>query len=343
MVAQSLHHHNRHSCQKRNTAGMTNNSPAKGKVVFVMGATGTGKSRLAIDLATRFDGEVINSDKMQVYKGLNIVTNKVTTEECVNIRHHLIGTIEPDQDFNASDFRSHVLELVEVILSRGHLPIIAGGSNSFIEALVDGEDGMFRAMYECCFLWVEVSLPVLDSFVSERVDDMVRAGMVEEVKEMFDPNVTDYSVGIRRSIGFPEMSRFLKMEITKAEAIKEIKENTCILARNQLGKIIRLFMNWRMDWCRRVDATEAFLERRNKDRLNEEWENKVAKPSIDFVIEFLTTGKLDKAASVAKAAKSTGKKKKSKTKSKNKNNSPCSDVVSTSITTSSGITLVGAT
>ncbi|KMZ57053.1 tRNA dimethylallyltransferase [Zostera marina] len=340
MVARSLHHHKRHSCHQKNTVGMTTNSSAKEKVVFVMGATGTGKSRLAIDLATRFAGEVINSDKMQVYKGLNIVTNKVTAEECGNIRHHLIGTIEPDQDFNASDFRTHVMELVDVVLSRGRLPIIAGGSNSFIEALVDGEDGTFRAMYECCFLWVEVALPVLDSFVSERVDDMVRVGMVEEVKEMFDPNVSDYSRGIRRSIGFPEMSRFLKMEITKAEAIKEIKENTCILARNQLGKIIRLFVNWRMDWRMRVDATEAFLERRNKNRLNDEWENKVARPSIDFVIDFLTGGKLNKPSS-AKTAKSTGKKK-NKSKNKNKNNTPCSDV-STSITTSSGITLVGAT
>ena len=63
----------------------------KKKVVFIMGATGTGKSRLTVDLATHFRGEIINSDKMQVYKGLDIVTNKITHAEKQGVRHYLLG------------------------------------------------------------------------------------------------------------------------------------------------------------------------------------------------------------------------------------------------------------
>ena len=75
--------------------GMMNKHQGRDKVVVVLGATGTGKSRLAIDLATRFGAEVINSDKIQVYKGLDIVTNKVSNEECHGVPHHSLGIIDP--------------------------------------------------------------------------------------------------------------------------------------------------------------------------------------------------------------------------------------------------------
>ncbi|GLT91820.1 hypothetical protein SLE2022_096910 [Rubroshorea leprosula] len=81
----------------------------KDKVIFVMGAAGTGKSRLAIDLATRFPAEVVNSDKTQVFKGLDIVTNKVTEEECRGVPHHLLGFVDPDAIFTSADFRHHRL------------------------------------------------------------------------------------------------------------------------------------------------------------------------------------------------------------------------------------------
>ncbi|KAK0602335.1 hypothetical protein LWI29_032444 [Acer saccharum] len=116
-----------------------------------MGATGTGKSRLAINLATRFPAEIVNSDKIQVFKGLDIATNKVTEEKCKGIPHHLLGVVEPGSNFTATDFRIHAAKAVETIVSRDRLPIIAG------------------KRYDCCFLWVDVSLPVLYSFVSERV------------------------------------------------------------------------------------------------------------------------------------------------------------------------------
>lgn len=265
----------------------------KDKVVFVVGPTGTGKSRLAIDLATRFPAEVVNCDKMQVYKGLDIVTNKVSEEECRGVPHHLLGIADPSANFTSDDFRHHASLVVESIVTRDRLPIIAGGSNSYIEALAN-DDPEFRLRYECCFLWVDVSLPILYSFVSERVDRMVKAGLIDEVRDMFDPNkFDDYSQGIKRAIGVPELDHFLRNEaIVDAktrrklldEAIDKIKENTCMLASRQLQKIHRLhsIWNWNMH---RIDATPVFLTSGKKvDNL---WDKLVAGPSTMIVNQFL--------------------------------------------------------
>ncbi|XP_058077783.1 adenylate isopentenyltransferase 3, chloroplastic-like [Magnolia sinica] len=265
----------------------------KEKVVIVMGATGTGKSKLSIDLATRFNAEIVNSDKMQVYRGLDIVTNKVTEEEQCGVTHHLLGVVDSDDDFTASDFRRRASREVELIADRRKLPIIAGGSNSYIEALVDDDDHEFRSKYDCCFLWVDVSLPVLHSFVSDRVDQMVEAGLVDEVRKMFDPNA-DYTRGVRRAIGVPEMDRYLRAEDTIDDeararllegAIDEIKANTCRLACCQLEKIHRLrtLSGWDIH---RLDATDAFRIR-GSSGAEEAWDKLVVGPAATIVRRFL--------------------------------------------------------
>lgn len=107
------------------------------KVIVIMGATGTGKSRLSVDLATRFSGEIINSDKMQVYKGLEITTNQISIPERCGVPHHLLGELPMDDgELTASKFKSMASQDISEIVSRGNLPIIAGGSNSFIHALL---------------------------------------------------------------------------------------------------------------------------------------------------------------------------------------------------------------
>ncbi|GKB05504.1 adenylate isopentenyltransferase 3, chloroplastic-like protein [Tanacetum coccineum] len=187
----------------------------KEKVVVVMGATGTGKSRLAIDIATQHHGEIINSDKIQVYEGLDIVTNKISEQECNNIPHHLIGIVEPEAEFEARDFVRSASLAMKSIIGRGKVPVIAGGSNSFIEALVDDRNYEFRSRYDFCFLWVDVEMPVLHRFASDRVDRMVNDGMVEQVRKMWDPNC-DYSKGIRRAIGVPEFDAFFRSELSSS-------------------------------------------------------------------------------------------------------------------------------
>ncbi|MED6155363.1 Adenylate isopentenyltransferase 5, chloroplastic [Stylosanthes scabra] len=263
----------------------------KDKVVVVMGATGTGKSKLAIDIATHFKpAEIVNSDKIQVFKGLNITTNKVTEEESRGVPHHLLGFIDPNaQDITAAQFSQEATRAVDSIVQRDALPIIAGGSNSFIDQLVNHHD-QFRSRYKCCFLWVDVSLPVLHSSLEERVDRMIECGQVNEVREFFDPSGA-YSRGIRRAIGVPEFHEFLRAESMGADeetkkrlledAIATIKVNNCNLANRQLHKIQRLYGMWKRS-MHRLDATEAFL---NKEE--GVWEDHVVSKARRIVQRFL--------------------------------------------------------
>lgn len=264
----------------------------KEKVVVIMGATGTGKSRLSIDLATRFPSEIVNSDKMQVYEGLEIVTNKITEEETCGIPHHLLGTVDPNVDFTSHDFCQTASNVMGSITSRGQVPIIVGGSNSYVESLVNYEATKFRSRYEFCFLWVDVSVPVLHSFVSSRVDRMVENGMVEEVRKVFDRRNHDYSRGIRKAIGVPEFDRYFREEDDERkdkllqEAIYEVKNNTCKLACRQLEKIYRLrsLKGWKVH---RLDATEVFRKRRGGRETDEVWDKVMTGPSTAIVANFL--------------------------------------------------------
>ena len=97
-----------------------------------------GKSDLALDLAIRFEGEVINGDSRQVYRGFDIGTDKPTPQDRRRVRHHLLDVTEPEQRFSAADFARLATEAAFSILERGHLPIVVGGSGLYLKALVDG-------------------------------------------------------------------------------------------------------------------------------------------------------------------------------------------------------------
>nr|QAU09257.1 isopentenyltransferase 2 [Streptocarpus rexii] len=114
----------------------TPNPNSKPKIVMIMGATGSGKSKLAIDLASHFPIEIINADSMQVYQGLDLLTNKIPVQERKGVPHHLLGTISPDIEFTAKEFREHAIPLIDEIWSRNCLPVIVGGTNYYIQALV---------------------------------------------------------------------------------------------------------------------------------------------------------------------------------------------------------------
>ncbi|CAH1431763.1 unnamed protein product [Lactuca virosa] len=264
------------------------------KVVVVMGATGTGKSKLSIDLATRFQGEVINADKIQVYEGLDIVTNKITEEECNGVAHHLLGIVDPESDFTADNFARAVLLAMKSITQRGKVPIIAGGSNSFVEALVDDEKYEFKSRYDVCFLWVDIATVVHNQILAERVDRMVASGMVEEVRNMYNPNA-DYSKGIRRAIGVPEFDSYFRTEYSSSSdekaraklleaAINETKINTYNLVNRQLEKIYRLrdVKGWKIH---RLDATKVFQKKGIE--ADEAWTELVVGPALVIISEFL--------------------------------------------------------
>ncbi|XP_028805877.1 adenylate isopentenyltransferase 5, chloroplastic-like [Neltuma alba] len=125
----------------------------KKKVVFTMGSTGTRKTKLSIDLGSHFPSEIINADKIQVYKVLDLITNKIPESERLGIPHHLLGIIKhPEFDYSPTHFCDHVIPAIEHITQQGHLPITVGGSNTYLEYLVEDPTLDFRSKFDCCFL-----------------------------------------------------------------------------------------------------------------------------------------------------------------------------------------------
>ncbi|CAL8111552.1 unnamed protein product [Orchesella dallaii] len=114
----------------------TISTPSPPPVVVVLGCTATGKSKLAIDLAKQFGGEIISADSMQVYEGLDILTNKESEEEMQGVPHHMINIVNRLEVFDIHKFRNLALPLVEEILGKGKIPFIVGGTNYYIESLL---------------------------------------------------------------------------------------------------------------------------------------------------------------------------------------------------------------
>ncbi|HMA53144.1 MAG TPA: tRNA (adenosine(37)-N6)-dimethylallyltransferase MiaA [Acidobacteriota bacterium] len=107
-------------------------------LVIVLGPTAVGKSRVAVDLALRFGGEVISGDSVQVYRGFDIGTDKAGPEARRGVPHHLIDIVDPEVQYTAADFVRDALAAARGIAARGHLPIVAGGTGLYLKALVDG-------------------------------------------------------------------------------------------------------------------------------------------------------------------------------------------------------------
>lgn len=110
----------------------------KQKVIVIVGPTASGKTALAISLAKKFDGEVISADSRQVYKGLDIATGKVSKKEMSGIPHHLLDVASPSRVFTAQQFMTKGRKAVADIVKRGKVPIIAGGTGFYIDALIGG-------------------------------------------------------------------------------------------------------------------------------------------------------------------------------------------------------------
>ncbi len=121
------------------------------KIIVVCGPTASGKTALAVELAKRYDGEVISADSMQIYTDMDVASAKATPEEQQGIPHYLIGFLEPTESFSVADYVKLCGECAEDILGRGKTPIICGGTGLYISSFVDnitfddsGQDFAYR-------------------------------------------------------------------------------------------------------------------------------------------------------------------------------------------------------
>ncbi len=177
---------------------------ATGPLIVVVGPTASGKTALAIELAERFNGEIICADSRTVYRGLDIGTAKPTAAERSRVRHHLLDVVTPDESFTAADFKRLANEVISDITSRGKLPIMAGGSGLYIDAVLFDYQfapenaerdpvnprhikqglghGQGSLREDTLLLGLQVGRDVLRERIEQRVDTMVEAGLVSEAQ-----------------------------------------------------------------------------------------------------------------------------------------------------------------
>ena len=110
----------------------------KTKVVFILGPTGVGKTKLSVKLAKKFDGQIISADSVQVFKHFDIGSAKVTKEEMQGVVHYGIDVVSPEDEFSVFDYLNYTKQKIEEIEVNQKLPFIVGGTGLYVKALVNG-------------------------------------------------------------------------------------------------------------------------------------------------------------------------------------------------------------
>lgn len=276
----------------------------KKPLVVLTGPTAVGKTALSIGLAKRINGEIVSADSIQVYKGMDIGSAKITKEEMDGVKHYLIDVLEPTKDFNVATFKEMAVAAMEEIYSKGKIPIITGGTGFYIQAVLydidftkTQSDGSYRASleafakehgvealhdklkevdeqaakeihpnnvkrviralefyqesggkqiskhneterqksspYQFAYLVLNKDRQVLYKQIEKRIDMMLEAGLVDEVKHLKEMGCTKEMVSMQ-GLGYKEILAYLNGECTLDEAIYLLKRDTRRFAKRQL-------------------------------------------------------------------------------------------------------------
>ncbi len=179
----------------------------KPKVIAVAGPTASGKTALAVELAKKYNGEVISADSRLVYKGFNIACAKPSMEERQGIPHYLIDIVEPEFDYSAGNFYDDAKKAIDEILKKGKTPIVAGGTGLY-----------FRVLLE------HYNLPraEADHKLREELDLQEREDLLEELKVLDPPTFERLKeANKRRIVRALEVIKILKAPISQMNIQKE--------------------------------------------------------------------------------------------------------------------------
>ena len=257
------------------------------KIIVITGPTAVGKTKLSIELAKRYNGEIINADAVQVYKGLDIGSAKVTEEEKEGIPHHLFDIKEVDEEYTIYHYQKDCRKLIKEVQGRGKTPILVGGTGLYIKAalydyklteeketntydnLTDEElynkllevdkdividknnrRRLIRALnyykennksintnttnkllYDAIFIGLTTDRRILYDKINNRVDIMIKDGLLNEVKAFYDKNIR--TKPLLNAIGYREIYSYFDGNISLEEAINKIKQNSRHYAKRQ--------------------------------------------------------------------------------------------------------------
>jgi tRNA dimethylallyltransferase len=268
-------------------------------VIAIVGPTAVGKSDLALYLARLFPLEIISADSRQVYRQMDIGTNKPSLADRTLVPHHIIDVVDPDEDFSLATYHGLALDALKAIQQRGKLPLLVGGTGLYVWSLVEGwkipqvppdwevrreletrakqEDGhrlyrelqsidpvaaakidprnirrVVRALeiyhaagqlpsqlqrkkvpnFPVLVIGLTQERSQLYRKIDERVDEMIRRGLVEEVQQLLEKGYSPLLPAMS-GIGYKQIIQFVRGEMTLPEAVDKMKHETHRLARHQ--------------------------------------------------------------------------------------------------------------
>ena len=142
------------------------------KLIVIEGTNASGKSSLGVELASRFNGEIVSADSRQVYERLDLGSGKITPEEMKGVPHHLLNVRRPGEFFSMADFQRLAFEAVDGILSRGKVPFLVGGTGLYVDAVADGYELSDRAPDHSLRAHLETfDTPALYDMLREKLPD----------------------------------------------------------------------------------------------------------------------------------------------------------------------------
>lgn len=205
-----------------------------GKIIVIVGPTGVGKTKMSILLAKYYNGIVINADSMQVYKGLDIGTSKVTEKEKENVEHYLFDIKEVTEEYNAFNYQVDLRNLLNKYQDRNI--IIVGGTGLYIKAGLYDYDfrenlGKDNLLYDVKFIGLTLDRELLYERINKRVDEMINNGLVDEVKTFYDAKIK--TKPLLKGIGYRELYQYFDGEISLEEATNKIKQDSRHYAKRQ--------------------------------------------------------------------------------------------------------------
>ena len=257
------------------------------KIIVVTGPTAVGKTKFSIELAKKYNGEIINADAVQVYKGLDIGSAKVTKEEMENIPHYLLDIKSVEEEYNIYEYQKDCRMIISEIISRGKTPILVGGTGLYIKAaLYDyklskekenntyedlsteelykelikidkninidknnrrriirainyykennksiSENKTDKLLYNAIFIGLTTDRENLYNKINDRVDIMIRDGLLDEVKSFYDKGIR--TKPLLSAIGYKELYDYYDNKVSFETAIDNIKKNSRHYAKRQ--------------------------------------------------------------------------------------------------------------
>lgn len=246
-------------------------------LLVIVGETASGKTALGIELALKFNGEIICADSRTIYRGMDVGTAKPTTEEQAKVSHHLLDIRNPDENYSAAEFQKDAQKSIKDISTRGKLPIMVGGTGLYVDSVIynyqfpqsidrdaknprhsTNEQTDRKLRDNTLVIGVIRDKEDLVKRIQQRINDMLEGGLLDEVKRLIDKYGRDAPAF--SGISYQHYADYLDGQLSLDEATQKSVRGDMLLAKKQRTWFKRnKSIQWLSDPSKAVDFTTTFL------------------------------------------------------------------------------------